>query len=73
MHSEGSSRNQLNMAVASRCWVARAGTERKPWPHPYWRSETGMLQSGVLPQNWRDSSSGTGSAGPKETNELELR
>ena len=73
MHRESSTKNQLIAARASRCWVARAGTERKPWPHPYWRSENDKLQSGVLPQIGRDSSSWMGSACPQDTNELELR
>ena len=73
MHSESSSKNQLIAAVASRCWVARAGTERKPWPHPYWRSEIDKHQSGVLPQSGRDSSLGTGSACAQEINEQESR
>ena len=73
MHRESSSKNLLIVARASRCWVARAGTERKPWPHPYRRSETDKLQFGVLPQNGRDSSFGAGSVRAPETNELELR
>ncbi len=73
MHSESSSKNQLNTAAASRCWVARAGTERKPWPHPYWRPETEKLQSGVLPRSGRDSFLGAGSACAQETSEQELR
>jgi hypothetical protein len=73
MHRESSSKNQLIVARASRCWVARAGTERTPWPHPYWRSETGKLQVGVLPQSGLDSSFGMGSARTLETDELELR
>jgi len=72
MHSESSSKNQLFAARASRWWVASAGTERKPSPLPYWRSEIDKLQSGVLPQDRRDSSLGTGSAGAQGTNELEL-
>jgi hypothetical protein len=73
MHRESSSKNQLIAARASHCWVARAGTERKPWPHPYWRSEIDKLQSGVLPQSGRDSSFGAGPARAPEANELELR
>ncbi len=73
MHRDSSSKNQLIAARASRCWVAKAGTERKPWPHPYWRSETDKLQSGVLPQSGRDSSFGTGSVRAQEAKELELR
>ena len=73
MHGESSSKNQLIVARASRCWVARAGTERKPWPHPYWRLETDKLKFGVLPQSGQDSSFGMGSARAPETNNLELR
>ena len=73
MHRESSSKNQLIAARASRCWVARAGTERKPWPHPYWRSETHKLQFDVLPQSGRGASLGTSSVRAPETNELELR
>ena len=73
MHRVSSSENQLIAARASRCWVARAGTERKPWPHPYWRSETAKFRPGFLPQSGRDSSLGAGSAGAQQTNEQELR
>jgi len=73
MHRESSLKNQLLVARASRCWVARAGTERKPWPRPYWRSETDQLHFGVLPQSGRDSSLGMGSARAQETKELDLR
>lgn len=73
MHRESSSKNPLIVAKASHCWVARAGTERRPWPHPYRRSETDKLQFGVLPQSGRDSSFELGSVRAPETSELELR
>ena len=73
MRSVSSSKNQLNAAAASRCWVARAGTERMPWPHPYRRSVTDKLQSGVLPRNGLDSCLEAGSPCAQESNEQELR
>ena len=65
--------NHLNAAATSRCWVARAGTERRPWSHPYWPYVTAAPEPGAVAQNRPDSPSETGSADSDEANEQELR
>jgi len=65
--------NPLTAAAASRCWVARAGAGRKPWPHPYRLSEASAFRSGTLPQNMRDPSIGVGPASTRMPAALESK
>lgn len=73
MHSDPQSKNLLNAAGASRCWIARAGTGRKPWPQPYWPYGTSAVQSATLPQDMRDPSLGAGPAGARKPAEQDTR
>ena len=73
MHNDSPSKNLLIAAAASRSWIARAGTERKAWPHQYWHSGAAKLQSGALPQGGWDSSLEASPARAQAAHEQELR
>ena len=73
MHNDSQPKNLLNAAAASRCWVARAGTARKPWPHPYWPYGASTVEPGTLPQNMRGPSLGAGAASAQKPTEQDSR